>query len=166
MVLSLEFGPTDETLTWANELVARYKDKRVIVATHSYMYHDDTRLGEGDDYSPHKKGPSRNDGEEMWTKFIRRQPNIFLVVSGHVLGDGAGRLISKGDAGNPVIQVLSNYQRCKNGGNGWLRIMKFVPKENKIYVKTYSPTLNEFNDDPQHTFTLDYLMNGSQQGRE
>jgi hypothetical protein len=65
LVLSLEFGPPDATLDWANELLPRFRDRRVIVATHSYMYHDDTRLGEGDDYSPHKKHASWNDGDEM-----------------------------------------------------------------------------------------------------
>lgn len=158
LIVSLEFGPTDEVLDWANQLVAEHPDKRVIVATHCYMYHDDTRLGAGDEYSPHKKSELWNDGDQIWEKLIKRHPNIFLVVSGHVKGDGAGRLTSRGDSGNVVHQILANYQTLENGGNGWLRTMRFVPDENKIYVAAYSPTLNEFNEDGQHTFTLDYEM--------
>jgi 3',5'-cyclic AMP phosphodiesterase CpdA len=161
LIVSLEYGPTDDVLAWANALVAKHPDKQVIVATHCYMYHDDTRLGPGDDYSPHKKSKVRNDGEQMWEKFIKRHRNIFLVVSGHVKGDGAGRLISEGDAGNKVHQVLANYQTLENGGNGWLRTLKFVPEENEIRVTAYSPTLDEFNRDDQHSFVLDYDMGAS-----
>jgi hypothetical protein len=155
LVLSLEFGPPDATLDWANDLIPQFQDHRVILATHCYMYHDDTRMGEGDDYSPHKKGPAWNDGEEIWEKCVRRHPNIFMVVSGHVKGDGAGRLISRGDAGNAVYQMLSNYQMVENGGNGWLRILRFLPREKIIQVTTYSPTLDRIDNRPDQTFLID-----------
>ena len=95
--MGLEFGPTDEVLEWASRLIRAHADKHVIVATHCYMYDDDTRLGPGDDFSPHKSDRAWNDGEQMWDKFVRKHPNIFLVVSGHVKGEGAGRLTSQGD---------------------------------------------------------------------
>ena len=44
------------------------------------------------------------------------------------------------------------------GGDGWLRSLKFVPSENKIHVRTYSPLLNKENKDPKETFSLDYEM--------
>ncbi len=156
LVLSLEFGPGAETLEWANQIVLQHPSDWVIVATHCYLYFDDTRLGKGDLYSPHLKGPTWNDGEEIWEKVVRRHPNIFLVVSGHVKGDGAGRLSSRGLEGNQVHQLLSNYQTLRNGGNGWLRIMTFVPDKQKIQVQTYSPTLNRYNKDHQQEFELDF----------
>jgi hypothetical protein len=91
----------------------------------------------------------------MWEKFVRRHDNIFMMVSGHVKGDGAGRLISRGDAGNPVYQMLSNYQMLENGGNGWLRILRFSPQEEKIYITTYSPTLKQIDERPDQTFVID-----------
>ena len=154
MVVSLEYGPSDETLHWANDLLPRYPQKRVIVVTHCYMYNDDTRLGDGDRYNPHHHDPKFNDGEQMWEKFVRRHESIFLVLSGHVKGDGAGRLISQGDHGNPVYQILSNYQMAANGGNGWLRIMTFAPKDEKIFVSTYSPSLDRMNKDSEHVFVI------------
>ena len=155
MILGLEFGPSDEVLKWAGDLVRAHADKKVIVATHCYMYDDDTRLGPGDDFSPHKSQESYNDGEQMWEKFVRHHPNIFMVVSGHVKGDGAGRLTSKGDHGNLVHQMLSNYQFLESGGDGWLRILKFQPGERKLIVRTYSPWLKKFYDDPQQSFELE-----------
>ena len=82
--------------------------------------------------------------------------NIFLVLSGHILYDGLGRLTSTGDHGNVVHQVLTNYQMKARGGNGWLRIMTFLPKEQTIRVRTYSPFLDEWATDEQNQFELSY----------
>lgn len=155
MIVGLEYGPSDEVLAWADRLIRAHADKSVIVATHCYMYDDDTRLGPGDEFSPHKLDTAYNDGEQMWDKLIRHHPNIFLVVSGHVKGDGAGRLSSKGDHGNVVHQMLSNYQMLESGGDAWLRILKFLPGERRLEVRTYSPWLGKFDVDPQQSFNLE-----------
>ena len=160
MVMTLEFGPRDEVLEWANEIVSTHKDKRVIISTHSYMYSDDTRVGRKDGWSPRRFRISYCDnvGEEMWDEFVKLHPNVFLVVSGHSLDDGAGRLTSTGIQGNLVHQLVGNYQMLPEGGEGWLRVMKFVPAENKIYVTTYSPLLDKYMTDPENSFVLDYAM--------
>ena len=54
--------------------------------------------------------------------------------------------------------MLVDYQGLPNGGNGWLRTLRFAPSENKIYVKAYSPLLDEYKKDPPHTFMLPYDM--------
>lgn len=155
LIVGLEFGPSDEVLEWAAQLIRAHADKHVIIATHCYMYDDDTRLGPGDDYSPHKSDDKWNDGEQMWEKFVRHHPNIFLVVSGHVTNQGVGRLTSKGDHGNTVHQMLSNYQMLESGGDGWLRILKFIPGERKLIVRTYSPWLKKFYEHPRQSFDLE-----------
>ncbi len=92
----------------------------------------------------------------MWQKLIRKQPNIFLVVSGHVLG--VGMQTSVNDAGGKVLEMLTDYQGLPNGGDGWLRTLKFAPGENKIHVMTYSPLLDKYNDNAKEAFSLDYEM--------
>jgi len=158
LVVCLEFGPRDEVLEWANDVVARHKERRVIVVTHNYMYSDDTRSGPGDKWNPHDYGCGGNDGEEMWTKLVSRHRNIFLVLSGHILNDGLGRQTSTGARGNAVHEILANYQMHANGGNGWLRILEFYPRENRIRIRTYSPWLKQYADDGQNAFELDYDM--------
>jgi len=151
MVLSLEFAPRDETLQWAASVTSRYPDHRVIVATHCYMRPEnrDTQCATSFEIAG-------NSGEQMWQKFIRKEPNIFLVVSGHVLGVGLQRSIN--DVGGEVLEMLTDYQGLPNGGDGWLRSLKFVPQENKIHVTTYSPLLDKQNDDGKETFSMDYEM--------
>lgn len=151
MVLSLEFAPRDETLKWAAEVTQRFPDRRVIVATHCYM----RRKGRDTSCATSYK-IAGNSGEQMWQKFIRKQPNIFLVVSGHVLG--VGLQTSVNDAGGKVVEMLTDYQGLPNGGNGWLRSLQFVPNENKIHIKTYSPLLKKHNKDAKESFSLDYEM--------
>ena len=151
MVISLEFAPRDETLAWAAEVAKKHPDHRVIVATHCYMRPNGRDTGCARQYKL-----EGNSGEQMWQKLIRKQPNIFLVVSGHVLGVGLQK--STNDAGGKVIEMLTDYQGLPNGGDGWLRTLRFVPAENKIYVRAYSPVLKKINEDRQHTYTLDYEM--------
>jgi len=151
MVLSLEFAPRDEALQWAAEVVSQHPEHRVIVATHCYMRPDGRDTACAKDYNI-----AGNSGEQMWQKLIRKQPNIFLVVGGHILGIGLQTSIN--DAGGQVIEMLADYQGLPNGGNGWLRSLKFVPSDNKIHVTTYSPLLDERNDDPKETFVMEYEM--------
>ena len=151
MVLSLEFAPRDETLEWAAAVIRRHPDHRVIIATHCYMRPD----GRDTDCATSYKIDG-NSGDQVWHKLIRKQPNIFLVVSGHVLG--VGLQTSLNDAGGKVVEMLTDYQGLPNGGDGWLRSLRFVPDENKIHVKTYSPLLDEENKNPEESFSIDYDM--------
>jgi hypothetical protein len=151
MVISLEFAPRDEALEWAAGVAKRHPDHRVIVATHCYM-----RPKQRDTSCATSYNVAGNSGEQMWEKFIRKQPNIFLVVSGHVLG--VGLQTSVNDAGGKVLEMLADYQGLPNGGDGWLRSLQFVPEENKIHVKTYSPVLRQHNKDARESFSLDYEM--------
>ena len=153
MIINLEFAPRDETLEWAAGVASKHPDHRIIVATHCSM-----RPKQPDTSCASAYKIAGNSGEEIWQKLIRKQPNIFLVVSGHVLG--VGLQTSTNDAGGKVLEMLTDYQGLPNGGNGWLRSLKFVPAENKIHVRAYSPLLNEENTAPDETFLLDYEMTG------
>lgn len=154
MVLGLEFGPSDDTLAWARSLAGNTDHSRIIVITHCYMYDDDTRVGEGDDSSPHKLNAEWNDGEQIWEKFVRRANNVGMVLSGHIKGDGTGRLVSQREGGTPVLQMLSNYQFLEHGGKGWLRILKFSPRTGALDVVTYSPWLGRTHTAPDQQFTI------------
>jgi len=153
MVLSLECKPRDEVLTWANGIVKARPEYRVIVLTHSYLNADRSRTTKG------LKMPG-NLGEQMWQKFVRKHQNIFMVLCGHVLGEAL--LISKGDHGNQVFQILSDYQGMHNGGESWLRYMIFRPAENKIEVFTYNPALDQYSNGPSSRFDLDYSLSPAQ----
>ena len=54
--------------------------------------------------------------------------------------------------------MLTDYQGLPNGGDGWLRTLKFIPSENRIQVITYSPLLDKYNKDTKEAFSIDYQM--------
>jgi len=148
LILSVEFAPRDEVLTWAAEICQKHPQHNVILATHSYLNLQGRTKGQAK-----VADSTTNSGEQMWDKLVRKQPNIFLVACGHV--GGVNLLLSKNDAGGQVIEILTDYQNLAKGGEGWLRTMKFVPAENKIYVEAYSPLLKKQNLDPKQTHTID-----------
>ena len=76
-----------------------------------------------------------------------------MVVSGDQLGIGV-RTDYIGDY--PVNQVLENFQSALNGGNGYLSIYTFIPEENKIELRAYSPYLNQYDTAPEHMFDFTY----------
>ena len=169
IVMSLEFGPRNEVLEWASGIIEEHPSHKVIVNTHAYMYSDDTRMSPGRDHHwlPQHYGLAReatgpeavNHGEQMWDKLISRYSNILMVVSGHVLNDGTGTLVSEGIHGNKVYQMLANYQGgvegSINGGNGFLRILDMDPSASRISVRTYSPYIDEFKTEPSQQFEFE-----------
>ena len=170
LILSLEFGPRNGVLEWAGEVIKAHPSHNVIINTHAYLYSDDKRISA---IYEHKwtpgsyglyeaSGQDANDGEEIWTKLVKLYPNIFMVVCGHVLNDGTGFLVSEGDNGNKVYQMLSNYQTgvtgSENGGNGFLRIIDIDPSLATISVRSYSPFLNEFKTEEDQQFDIKGVM--------
>jgi hypothetical protein len=153
LVMSMEFGPREAVLDWANQVAANYPQRRVILVTHTHIYSDDTLHGSSPTHfwTPTSYGRTNN-GPEVWDKFLRRHANISFVFNGHVLNDGAGRLVGIGDHGNKVYQMLANYQMLQNGGNGWLRVLQFFPEQDKLTIRTYSPALRRYNTGDEHQF--------------
>lgn len=170
LLLALEFGPRKAVLDWASEVLSQHSDRLAIIATHAYLYDDSSRYDweeRGDDqkWNPHiyqriyggiDTEEHVNDGEFMWETLVSRHDNLRLVVSGHVLDRGLGFLTSTGDGGNPVHQILANYQHQANGGDGFLRLLEVHPGARAIHVQTYSPALDTHKDDHENDFWIGY----------
>ncbi len=165
LILSLEFGPRDGVLAWADGIARRYAALPAIVVTHAYLTSDDERFDHLDHpdqlWNPHRYLDDRaagsvNDGQEIWDKLISRDDNILFVLCGHDLGDGVGRLTSVRADGTIVHQILANYQMQAQGGGGYLRLLQFSPVQRSVRVRTYSPYFDAFKTDPDNDFTLAY----------
>ncbi len=166
LVLALEFGPRRDVVRWANEVVAKHKDRAAILITHAYMYYDDTRydwkkFGKKQTWNPHNYPVAATtnddvlDGEELWTELVSRHENFILTLNGHVLRDGLGRLTSSTPASRDVHQLLVNFQMRPQGGDGWLRLLEFRPDGRTVQVYDYSPTRKQRNESAQNHFVLE-----------
>jgi len=152
LVLFLAYGgnspDTYEPLSWIDNVLTTYPNRKVILVTHSYLLSDGDYTTDG--------------GQYIYDNIVSQYNNIKLVLCGHSIHDGEYHA-TKNESGHVFHELLSDYQERTNGGNGWLRIMKFVPDENKIYVKTYSPYLDQYETDSDSQFALDFEFNSSEQ---
>ncbi len=166
LVFSLEFGPRNRTVNWANEVINAHPNHNVIINTHAYLFFDNTLLDGNDWALPQNYGVGKltgddavNDGAQLWDKLVKKHKNIVMVFTGHITGSGVGKLISEGDNGNTVYQMLANYQKnvkgVEKGDSGYLRIIKVDKKTKTITVKTYSPWLDTFRTEPDQEFMFE-----------
>ena len=86
--------------------------------------------------------PDASNGEELWQKLVRPASNIELVVCGHI--SGSGFRTDRNSAGKDVHQMLFDAQSMGggyegNGGDGWIRILEFMPDGVTVKATTFSP---------------------------
>ncbi|RNC66090.1 metallophosphoesterase [Proteiniphilum sp. X52] len=146
LILVLEFAPRDEALEWAKGVIEKeqYADHTVILLTHSYMDRNNKHI-----VHENYKIPGPNYGEAVWQKLVKPSKNIRMVFAGHigVPDDPKGHTAFRVDenaGGKKVSQMVFNAQALGggwhgNGGDGWLRILEFLPDGKTIKVKTFSP---------------------------
>jgi hypothetical protein len=143
IVIYFEFDPAANptVLAWADELLKTHVNRRAIIVSH-YL----TEAG--------NPAPFGIQGQAIYDA-LKGNANLFLMLAGHRPEEGRRTDIFNG---NTVHTLMSDYQGRANGGDGWLRILEFSPANNEIRVRTYSPTLNQFETDADSQFTLSYDM--------
>ena len=150
-------------LAWAQAVIDAYRDRPVMLTTHRYLQdaQDYTSgvpvvaSGRYPDIWYSIEGLYNPDGirsEEFFQWFVRRNPGVFMVTCGHFHEEY--RQVSQNVAGLPVHEILADFQDDPNGGDGWLRIMKFNTIAGTIDVDTYSPTLGAVRTASESDFTL------------
>ena len=65
----------------------------------------------------------------LWEKLIRKNDQIFMTLNGHYHG---ARLTKTNDFGNPVEEMVVDYQMAYQGGNGLMRLYEFDLTHNEI----------------------------------
>lgn len=144
LVISLRFAPKDAHLAWAKKIVddPQYADHFVILLTHYYLFRDGS-------LKENEKGINGNYGKNIYEQLVKPSKNIRLVVSGHcaqpdVWECGVQFNMSKNAAGKSVAQMMFNTQAigggyAGSGGDGWLRLLEFMPDGKTIRARTFSP---------------------------
>jgi len=144
LIFHIQHYPSHDILLWASNVIDEYPDKRVIVSTHEYIY------------GPYNPDHRSKNGERIWETLIKPHADkIFLVLCGHASTQST---IIDHVNGQVVYQLLADFRNSSTIESGWLRILKFCPGQEKIYVKTYSPYLNEYKIDLPNDFILEYKM--------
>ncbi len=147
VIVHLTYCPAAAIVSWADSVFKANPDRVGILTTHAY-------LGASAERSTHGCGST----QFLWDGLALPNANLRFMLSGHVHAEARRTDIANG---KPVFQILADYQDRASGGEGWLRILRFVPAENKAYIQTYSPWLNRFESDADSEFTIDFPMGGA-----
>jgi len=152
---SLEMQAGDDVLEWVQSVISANANLPTILSTHDYLNAKGERKPDpGMDLA--QADPSKhNSAEQLWEKIIFNNDQIFLVLSGHQLGQATR--VDLNSKGHKVYQLMANYQARgqigidagqgleKSGqatglGDGWYRVLEFhldarIPE---LRVSTYS----------------------------
>lgn len=152
VVLHLEMDVPDPAIAWARQVLARHSSRAAIVSTHYYLHGLDG-IGRG------------RSGENAWNGLIRGNPQIFMVLCGHITDAVEYHQVSVNDAGRQVLEMLANYQKRDHGGDGWLRLIRIVPASREIHIRTYSPVLDKWETDADSQFVVPLMLPAQDQPR-
>lgn len=152
--IGLQYYAPDASLAWAAEVIRRFPGLPTIVSTHAYLDRQGQRIAKSS--TDNSILDTRDNNPQMiWDEFVSQHDQIFLVLSGHVGGQGFS--IDTNRFGNNVYQMLADYQgRAQTAkdagagnvsvGDGWLRLLKFQldADRSSIEVRTYSTHYGKF----------------------
>ena len=148
IVIHIETGADELMRSWANNLLLANPDRRAIVVTHNLL--DGTTT----------PAPFSKEGQDLFDA-IKGNSNLFLMLGGHTTTEVRRTDEYPANSGHFIYSLRSDYQDRPNGGNGWLRLYQFIPSYNTIFVQTYSPYLNQLEEDDDSQFSLTYDMAGT-----
>ena len=143
LFMALEYAPRAAIVAWADGVLSANPDALTITTTHNYLWPSNARTLEG---------------QALWDDLVKLHDNVICVLSGHwgSAEDCQGYRVDDSQGGQPVHQMQANYQNLTNGGNGYLRVMRFVPSARRIYVETYSPFIEKWRTSVEDEFNVGY----------
>lgn len=176
LFLHLECNAPDDVLEWASGVLDRHANRQVIVTTHMWLgplEPPTTAEGWFDDPKGRmlwrkRHGARGNTPQQMWDKLLSKHPNIFIVLAGDQSRTQAMRMASEGEHGNTVHELMFDY-----GGGRNIRLLRFIPAENRIEVMTYDihsrrlvEATGRVDDVEQWQFTMEHeLLEAAPAGR-
>lgn len=161
MFLHLPVDPWEEEIDWAQGILDAHPDAATAVTTHRYLF--DFRMDKVMGYPYLLLDARRVDAmvttliqpiysENGWNAqrqfrdFISKNPQIYMVQCGHF--DAEYYQVSQNDFGRPVHEMLVDFQSLPpEGGNGYMRLLRYDLETGRIQVQTYSPTLDLLRPD-------------------
>jgi hypothetical protein len=169
------FGSAEDPsspLGWAVAMLELYPTLPTIITTHAYLWDMPGQEGHFPDWA--REGFVRVDGRKtfsgasgvaLFETLVEPFPQVFMVLNGHYhkaeLPDkGKFHQVSVNRAGMDVYEMLANFQSWVRGGDGYLRVIEFVPAGgadglDQIRIETYSPSGNRYQDDERARFSFD-----------
>lgn len=154
LMYNISTSGDNAVLNWADMLLKAHPNRHAIVTSHTLIRTS----------FPPTQALWNGQGQAVYDK-LKVNPNLFLMLCGHIHGEGRR---SDTFEGRTVNTVLQDYQSRANGGDSWLRYYIFSPANNTISARTYktntapvgNPLGGTFETDADSQFTFSYDMSG------
>lgn len=158
--VGLSYGVTREEAEWADGIYKRFPDRNGILLSHDYLAASTQTDGRN-------AGFAAPDGSMLYKTIVEDNPNVFLILAGHVHGVGTNVKPEIGKVSHGVVELLADYQaytvaaeqlgltaiggyqpmeRLRFGAS-YLRLLQFDVDRAEMIVDTYSPFLDDFGAD-------------------
>lgn len=138
IIVYMSWNIYQDELDWMNQVLQQYSDRKAILCFHTYTnvtYNSESLL----DYF----------GELVQKEVVAKNPNVFAVLNGHYHGSSYETAMFDDDGDGvkdrTVYQICTDYQSGFEGGNEYIKFLYFDLDNDKIYMNSYSPCLNDFN---------------------
>ncbi|MGN0320647.1 MAG: metallophosphoesterase, partial [Lachnospira sp.] len=138
IILYMSWNIYQDEIDWMNEILQKYSDRKAILCFHTYTNvkkSSDTYL----DYY----------GQLIKEQVVANNPNVFAVLNGHYHGSSYETAMfddnGDGQYDRTVYQICTDYQSGFEGGNEYIKFLYFDLDNNKIYMNSYSPCMDDFN---------------------
>ena len=150
IIVYMSWNIYQEEIDWMNQVLQQYSDRKAILCFHTYT---NVKQSSGTylDYY----------GQLVQKNVVAKNPNVFAVLNGHYHGSSYETVMfdDDGDGKNDrtVYQICTDYQSGFEGGNEYIKFLYFDLDNNKIYMNSYSPCMDDFNyyDTDVHTLNVE-----------
>ncbi|MBN8838617.1 MAG: hypothetical protein J0I25_00240, partial [Sphingomonadales bacterium] len=105
VAVGLSYGVSKAEAEWASSVFQRYHDRNGILITHGYL----SASSKPDGRTANKS----SDGSRLYSKVVTPNPNVFLVLAGHVHGVGTNLMQVKtksASISHKTVELLADYQ--------------------------------------------------------
>ena len=139
IILYMSWDIYADEINWMNSVLQKYSDRKAILCFHTY-----TRVAYNSD-----GGLMDYYGQLVQDNVVAQNPNVIAVLNGHYHGASYETTVFDDDKDGvydrTVYQICTDYQSGFEGGSGYIKMLYFDLDNNKIYINSYSPSLDDFN---------------------
>ena len=182
IIFALEYYPTEDTVTWMNELLTENSDYTAIVTLHCFVNRDTTFVDLHETTTPEEDAGRENWAQTatggnvspraLWERVLSKHANVQMVISGHVDEDNVLINAMQGDNGNTVTFMLTDTQTIDSNTPVGIVTMLYFSADGKVAHVEHISTVRDAAGQPaylrdvnQFTLDLDYEWTETKYGK-
>ncbi len=132
IMIYMGWGIGDEEIAWLNDVLAQYPERKAILNFHEYLL---------------ASGGLGEEPQRIHDEVVAVNENVCMVFSGHYHNayTRTEEFTNADGSTRTVYSMLFDYQGLPEGGMGYMRLLHFDLEGERMIVRTYSPSLDDYS---------------------